>query len=103
MKRERTLLEFAIGASLAVVPVLLAVLLIVAWWRPIDAPQRAARGKKPHTDGEAAKQVHDSKADAKTDGKTDDNTDAKADGKSDAKTAGKTDGKSSKSNSVVRN
>ena len=65
--------------------------------------QRAARGKKPHTDGEAAKQVHDSKADAKTDGKTDDNTDAKADGKSDAKTAGKTDGKSSKSNSVVRN
>ena len=69
--------------------------------------QRAARGKKPHTDGEAAKQVHDSKADAKTDGKTDgktdDNTDAKADSKSDAKTAGKTDGKSSKSNSVVRN
>jgi Transglycosylase SLT domain len=69
--------------------------------------QRAARGKKPHTDGEAAKQVHDSKADAKTDGKTDgktdDNVDAKADSKSDAKTAGKTDGKSSKSNSVVRN
>jgi hypothetical protein len=48
MKRERTLLEFAIGASLAVVPVLLAVLLIVAWWRPLDAPQRAARDPDHH-------------------------------------------------------
>jgi hypothetical protein len=41
MKRERTLLELAIGASLAVVPVLLAVLLFVAWLRPLDASQGA--------------------------------------------------------------
>src|SRR5215470_16275650 len=77
--------------------------------------QRAARGKKPKTDGEAAKQGHDGKtdgkADTKTDGKTDAKTDPKTDGKTDGKadakpdtqTAGKTDGKSSKSNSVVRN
>ena len=41
MKRERTLLEFAIGASMAVVPVLLAVLLFVAWLRPLDAAEGA--------------------------------------------------------------
>jgi hypothetical protein len=41
MKRERTLLEFAIGASVAVVPVLLAALLFVAWLRPLDAAEGA--------------------------------------------------------------
>ena len=81
--------------------------------------QRAARGKKPRTDGEATKQGQDGKtgdkSDAKTDGKTDAKSDAKSDAKADGKTnaksdakpdtktAGKTDGKSGKSSSVVRN
>ena len=69
--------------------------------------QRAARGKKPRTDGEAAKHAQDSKtdgkADAKVDAKADAKSDAKPDTKSDTKTAGKTDGKSSKSSAVVRN
>jgi len=69
--------------------------------------QRAARGKKPRTDGEAAKHAQDSKtdgkADAKVDAKSDAKSDAKPDTKSDTKTAGKTDGKSSKSSAVVRN
>ena len=83
--------------------------------------QRAARGKKPHTDGEATKQVQDSKAGEnrtlkptakrtpslmpKSDESdvADGKTNAKSDAKPDTKTAGKTDGKSSKSSSVVRN
>jgi hypothetical protein len=69
--------------------------------------QRAARGKKPRTDGEAAKHAQDSKTDGKTDAKVDAKADAKSDAKpdtkSDTKTAGKTDGKSSKSSAVVRN
>jgi hypothetical protein len=48
MKRPATLLEFSIGASLAVVPVLLAVLLMVAWLRPLDASQRSARDPDRH-------------------------------------------------------
>ena len=48
MKRKATLLEFAIGASLAVVPVLLTVLLVVAWLRPLDASQRGARDPDRH-------------------------------------------------------
>jgi hypothetical protein len=48
LNRNATLLEFAIGASLAVVPVLLAVLLIVAWWRPLDASQGGARDPDHH-------------------------------------------------------
>ena len=37
MKRPATLLDFAIAASTAVVPVLLGVLLLVAWLRPPEA------------------------------------------------------------------
>ena len=48
MKRNATLLEFAIGASAAVVPVLLAVLVLVAWLRPLDASQRSARDPDRH-------------------------------------------------------
>jgi hypothetical protein len=73
--------------------------------------QRAARGKKLRTDGEATKQLQDGKTgdksdakpDAKPDAKADAKADAKSDAKSDTKTAGKTDGKSSKPNAVVRN
>jgi cell division protein FtsI/penicillin-binding protein 2 len=43
-----TLLDFAIAASLAVVPVLLAVLLIVAWLRPQDAASRPMRDADHH-------------------------------------------------------
>ena len=41
-RRTFTLLEFAIVASLAVVPVLLAVLLAVGWLRPLEAAARPA-------------------------------------------------------------
>ena len=40
MKRPTTLLDFAIAASVAVVPVLLGVLLLVAWLRPLEAGSR---------------------------------------------------------------
>ena len=43
MRKPATLLEFAIAASVAVVPVLLVVLLVVAWWRPNDPGARPAR------------------------------------------------------------
>ena len=42
-RRPRTLLDFAIVASVAVVPVLLAVLVVVAWLRPLDESARALR------------------------------------------------------------
>jgi len=41
-RRTYTLLEFAIAASLAVVPVLLVVLLAVGWLRPLEAASRPA-------------------------------------------------------------
>jgi hypothetical protein len=41
-RRRFTLLEFAIGASLAVVPVLLVVLLAVGWLRPLEVASRPA-------------------------------------------------------------
>ena len=40
MSEQRTLLEFAIAASVAIVPVLLAVLVIVAEVRPSDPWRR---------------------------------------------------------------
>jgi hypothetical protein len=42
-RRPRTLLDFAIVASVAVVPVLLVVLFVVAWLRPLDDSARALR------------------------------------------------------------
>ena len=54
MKRTSTLLDFAIAASLAVVPVLLAVLLLVAWLRPLDAAARGERNGDHHV---SARQV----------------------------------------------
>jgi hypothetical protein len=48
MKRHATLLEFAIAASAAVVPVLLVVLLIVAWLRPQEAATRVTRDADHH-------------------------------------------------------
>jgi hypothetical protein len=51
---KRTLLDFAIAASLAVVPVLLAVLLLVAWLRPLDAATRGPSNGDRHV---SARQV----------------------------------------------
>jgi hypothetical protein len=45
-RRPASLLEFAIAASIAVVPVLVAVLLTVAWLRPVDS--RVTRGADRH-------------------------------------------------------
>jgi len=42
--RERTLLDFAVAASVAVVPVMLAMLLLVAVVRPLDRPAPVADG-----------------------------------------------------------
>src|SRR5262249_35768479 len=68
--------------------------------RQVKLALRANRGKKPRTNGEAAKQAPDSKTDAKADAKADAKPDAKPDAKADTKpdakpdtkTAGKTDG-----------
>ncbi|HET9764505.1 MAG TPA: hypothetical protein VFR50_13380, partial [Casimicrobiaceae bacterium] len=46
--KPRTLLDFGIGASVAVVPTLLVALLIVAWWRPLDSPSVALRNPDRH-------------------------------------------------------
>ncbi len=53
-RRPVTLLGFAIGASVAVVPVLLAVLLIVAWLRPLAAESEPRRDADRHV---SARQV----------------------------------------------
>jgi hypothetical protein len=80
--------------------------------RQVKLAQRAARGKKPQTEGHATKHGQDSKTDAKSDPKSDTKSDtktdvkpdAKTDGKSEGKPAPKTDGKSAgKSTAVVRN
>ncbi|MFZ0983484.1 MAG: lytic transglycosylase domain-containing protein [Pseudolabrys sp.] len=84
--------------------------------RQVKLAQRAARGKKPQTEGHATKHGQDSKTDAKSDPKSDPKSDtksdtktdvkpdAKTDGKSEGKPAPKTDGKSAgKSTAVVRN
>src|SRR4029079_8134468 len=48
MSEQRTLLEFAIAASVAIVPVLLAVLVIVAEVRPSDPSAKARRNGDRH-------------------------------------------------------
>lgn len=48
MKRLPTLLEFGIAASVAVVPVLLGVLLLVAWLRPLVEPTPATADSDRH-------------------------------------------------------
>jgi len=47
-RRSRTLLDFGIGASVAVVPVLFAVLVVVAWFRPLEMASKAAQGAERH-------------------------------------------------------
>ena len=47
-RKPRTLLDFGIGASVAVVPILLVVLLIVAWWRPLDPASATLRSVDRH-------------------------------------------------------
>ena len=47
-RASRTLLDFAIAASIAVLPILLAVLVVVAWLRPLDATSRASREGDRH-------------------------------------------------------
>jgi hypothetical protein len=45
---SRTLLDFGIGASVAAVPVLIAVLVVVAWFRPLDTTSRSAQNGERH-------------------------------------------------------